>query len=745
MYRISASPFDDIDEISDKVLKPLWTVKDFNDAEKLHEWCVNAVDVCEDFYADYFQVQRDNLLLYRGIQWIAAERNLNRQLDRPQTAQGRSPRIVINHLYDFTEQWVSRITRYRPVVAVYPGKADIESQNEAKISHGVLDDIWYKNNIDRHLQEWVRYIKIFGEGYLFNLWNPNKGDLHPDWAEASRRGDRVAVLGPDGLPVVDSTSGDPLLLQQAVRIGDVEYINVAPWHVFDQPCRDRDKIEWTITWETVDVEYLKAKYPEQADKIQADGLANVFQGEKFKITKMKNEVVVYTVYHPPSEFLANGRYVKFIRSNGVILENVDYPYSHGKLPYQYMADIDVPDQIRGMSFFQQLQPITHQINAVASLIYKALVLFAHPKIVAPERSIDVAQLLNESTAMFYSGGVPPSLMTQHPVTPELFSYMQVLEGLADKISGIFTMSRGEAPSGVRAAKALRVLEEQEDKRSYITAIKYNELGIVSNAKMTLSIAGDYYDDTDGRLLRIVGKNNAYTIKSFKAANLSKPYDIRVENTTALSQSPAARIEEINEINAIPVQPDSVFSKGQIVSALNLTASEAFKDVATRAYDCAASENEDFAAGAPVADPVPQEDLITHWQTHQQPMQSREYKELWPPEFKAAAERHLLMTEYLMWKRAYGVISPLGEVLVKGNPVFLSKLQALCPDFPILLTQPLDPMPMMGMPPMGGGGMPPPGAPPGAMGNTLQPEPLQSGAQTTLPPPDVAPAQPNPNG
>lgn len=740
-YRLSTSPFDDIDELSQKVLKPLWTIKDFTNEEMVHRWCMDAVDVCEDYYADYFQIQRDNLLVYKGVQWLAQERNLNRQLDRQQILQRRSPRVVINHIYDYVEQWVSRLTRYRPAVAVYPASSNYEDKNDAKIAKGVLDHIWYNNNIDKQLQFWIRNVKVFGEAYMWVLWNPQKGDIHPDWAYAAKQGMRVPVLDSQGQPVVDETTGDPYLVQRCVRIGDVEYVHDAPWHVCDMPCRNREEIDWSYRWYTQDVEYLKAKYPDKADRIKADGTANVFKNERLKISKMKNEVVVYELYHRQHEFLDQGRYIKFIRSNGVVLENTILPYSHGKIPYVYMADIDVPDQIRGMSFIQQIFPITHQINAVASLIYKALVLFAHPKIVAQENSVDISQLLNESTVVFYSGGVPPSLMTQHPVTPELFNYLNKLEELADKISGIFTMSRGTAPSGVRAAKALRVLEEQEDKRSYITAIKYNEQGIVGNAKMTLATAGDYYDDTDGRLLRIVGRDNEYSIRPFKNSNLSKAYDIRIENTTALSQSPAARIEEISEINQIPVAPDSVFSKGQIVNALDLTASEEFKNVASRAFRCAESENQDLLAGVPVAEPYPAEDLITHWQTHAQVFQSRDYKASVPPQLKQAFEAHFLATEYLIWNKAYGLVTPLGQALSMPNATFQMKLQALCPDFPLLFKQPIPPMALGGVMPPGGMATPNTQM---AMGNELQPEPLQSGADTGLPPPSVNPSGVNPN-
>jgi hypothetical protein len=276
------------------------------------------------------------------------------------------------------------------------------------------------------------------------------------------------------------------------------------------------------------------------------------------------------------------------------------------------------------------------------------------------------------------------------IAPELFTYLGKLEETAEKLSGVFTMSRGQAPSGVRAAKALRVLEEQEDKRAYVTAITYNNVALCDNAKLTLALAGQMYDNADGRLLQIVGKDNEFKIQSFESANLSKPYHFRIENTTALSQSPAARIDEISEIMQIRFDPQAPISREQFVQLLDLTASDQFKDIITRATKCAESENDDFLAGRPVAPPTETEDLICHWKVHAQAFQSREYKELVKPEFKQAAEQHFYVTEYLMFEKANGIPGSMGQPLRMGNPAFQQRLMIECPDFPMLLQQPIPP-------------------------------------------------------
>lgn len=725
--------FDDL-EFSDKEISPLWSIKDINDNSEngeVEKWFDNTVTACQDFYRDFFQIQMDNLLLYKGVHWLSADRQANRILDRQGFPNIRNPRVVINHLGDFVTQWVSRLTRYRPAVAIYPARSQQEDADDAKIAKSVLDYVWYVNNIDELLQEYVRQFKIFGEAYLWILWNPQKGDIHPDWQQAAAMGQKVPVVDSAGKPVM-TDKGDPMFMDKALHIGDVDFQIDAPWHVFDQPCRNRRNIDWSIRWQVMDIEYLKAKYPDQADKIHPDlDLNHLYTGYRLDVARLKNQIVVYDLYHRSSEFLEKGRYIRRIK--GCILENTDLPFEHGQIPYLYLSDIEVPDQIRGVSFFQQLFPLQHQINAVASLIYKSLVLYAHPKMVVQEGSCEFQQLLNESTIVSYSGGVPPTLLTQSPVAGELFQYLNKLEETAEKLSGIYTMSRGQAPSGVRAAKALRVLEEQEDKRAYVTAVKYNNIALCNNAKMTLSVAGTYYDDADGRLAQIVGKDNQYKIIQFKSANLSKPWNIRIENTTALSQSPAARIDEIVELSQMQFNPMSLLSREQTVKLLDLTASDEFKSIITRAIDCAQSETDDFLAGRPVQDPTETEDLLAHWRIHVQATQSREYKDMTDPTRKAALERHLYITEYLMFEKANGVTSSMGMPLRMGNPAFAQKLAIECPDFPLLLKTPVPPM-MAGMGAPAGAGMAGPEA-----SATLQPAavdtgmPIDNGADTAPPP------------
>ena len=176
--RLSVNPFDDIDLMT-KQVKPLWTVKDLTSETDVLTWCNDAVDVCKQYYRDLFQMQMDNVLIYRGMQWLNQDKQFTSSVDRTGVPTRRSPKLVINNLFDITESWVSKLTRFRPAVAIYPTNVEQSDVDDAKISRDVLDHIWYQQKIDQVNAKLARFERITGEGFLFITWDYSKGDISP--------------------------------------------------------------------------------------------------------------------------------------------------------------------------------------------------------------------------------------------------------------------------------------------------------------------------------------------------------------------------------------------------------------------------------------------------------------------------------------------------------------------------------------------------------------------------------------
>ena len=183
--------------------------------------------------------------------------------------------------------------------------------------------------------------------------------------------------------------------------------------------------------------------------------------------------------------------------------------------------------------------------------------------------------------------------------------------------------------------------------------------------MTISVCGDYYQPDDGRMLRIVGKNNKYAIKHFDSSNLNKSYDVRLELGKALPESKAGRIQRIIEI--MQMNPE-LLPKERWIDLLELGHTDKMNSLITVAIRAAESENEDIMAGKPVGDPEEYEDHITHWKVHTKFIQDRTFKEEAPPERRQEMMSHIAIHEFLMTEKS------------KANPAFEAKLAELPVDF-----------------------------------------------------------------
>jgi hypothetical protein len=369
------------------------------------------------------------------------------------------------------------------------------------------------------------------------------------------------------------------------------------------------------------------------------------------------------MYHKKTKYCLNGYYIKFTKD--AILEVSDLPFNHGELPFVRITDMDVPEQLNGVSQYEMVSPIQSMHDNLSTLLAKNIYLMGHSKWVMPRGACKIESLGNDNTIVQYQGPVPPTMLQTQPNPPEAYNFRNQLREELGQIYGVQGVSRGQPPKGITAAVALQFLNEQEQERNSTTVIKHNDM-IKSMAKLTIAVCGDYYDPDDGRMLRIVGKNNKYAIRHFDAANLHRNYDVRLELGSGLPESKAGKVQRIVEI--MQMKPD-LLSNERWIDLLDLGNSDKMNSLITVAVRAAESENEDIMAGRPVGDPEDFEDHIIHWKTHTTAMQERTFKEECPPEYRQEMMEHIAIHEYLMVEKA------------QQNPLFQGKLAELA-NFPV---------------------------------------------------------------
>jgi len=631
-------------------LPPFFTVKDKPEAELL-EWLKKTVEYRSKAHRDYFAVCRRNLIAYSGKYHDSGKRQSDSLEYRPQR---RTSKYFVNHLYEMTENLVSRMTRVKPAVEVIPANDEYEDTNAAKAVQLLIKHLWYINDTDTMIQKLHRHKYIFGNAYLKIDWDENKGDLHPDYVAIRNSGKKVEL--PKGTPI---------------RTGDVCYKIVIPWDLLEDPDKCWEESDLLIEQEVLHIEVLKHNHPEKAKLLKPVKDLTEFSLDKLKDVKKANHVVKYTAYYKHDEHCVEGK--KIVFTNDTILEIDTLGHSHGDFPFSKLTDIDVPGTTLGVSRYQQALSVQNGHNNLSQTIMKNEFMMGAPKWMMPRGACKVDQLGNGRTIIQYQGVVPPQLIQMNPTSPTTFEFRDRIENDLGKVMGVHAVSRGEPPKGITAAVALQFLNEQETERSISDIAKHNNF-VREVARKSVAVAGDHYQMDDGRMIRILGKENKFMAKYFDAANLHKDYDIRIQNSSALPQSQAARMERVLQTMQYGYE---LLTPERWVELLEFGSTEKMHTIITSAINSAESENEDMLEGLPVEEPKEWEDHITHLRVHYKKMQQRSFKEDIDDELTEEFIMHVKITEMLAHERA------------QKNPLFASKLAQL-EQFPMFYDVPAPP-------------------------------------------------------
>lgn len=648
--------FENIDEPAQQARprKPIW-VYDLKQTEdkRILDWLNGELGYLIEKNRDRLALISRNEYLYRGVQYETQE--IRRDLQDRSVDKTRSvPKIVVNHLYDLTTNRVGRLVKYKPAVAILPSNNEHQDKVAAKITKALLDNIWYELDFDGKVTPEVGLTtSVKGETYLWIDWDPNAGDLHPD---SPKDGAEVTLMGENGEPLKNE-DGTPIKVKEEVHVGDVAYEVTPPERVFLQPQIRIQDVEYCFRATVYSCEDAKLKFPKAAHKIKP----NVDKYRDYPVAKRQDliePVLIWEFWHKKTKALKDGALIYF--TDTAILSSSKHKFNHGDLPFERFTDIDEPGVLHGMSFFETVKALTATYNNLTNMIVRNQYLVAHPKWMMPAGSAKIESLGNDITVVQFKGPQAPQLIQASPTSPEVFNFRGQLKEDFQQLSGVFGVSRGEPPPGIKAGVALQFLSEQEAERANLQILKWNDF-IKCVAIKTLAVAGDYYDTTDNRMVRILGKNNKWMTKFFDASYLTKQYDIRVQNSSALPQSKAARVQTIMDLNQ---QFPELLPKEQIIELLDLGQSDEYIDQVTSAVRTAEAENEAILNGDKTAGVKEYENHLLHWQIHAKAVQDYSFKEETPEEQRQAMIDHIMVHEMFLVKKG------------KTNQALAQKLAAL---------------------------------------------------------------------
>lgn len=683
-----------------KPLTPAWTVLGKKSKDNTLKWFGEAKENLQKLSEDRIQACVNNILWYTGEYTQIYDRRSLSPGRQEQPLQKRVLPRVFNHLFDITEQRVSRLSRYKPSFDTVPTNRETKDYKVARLIKVALQAFARRVQMDFLMQDVERWAAVCGEILIGTEWNPHIGDRKS--------------------------------FRSVERIGDVDAYIKAPWTYFPAPKTRWEDVDWCLDIkEVIHIDEARKKYGKNS--LEPDNKKNIFDFNEGIDEKREDEVVVWRVIQLPCEYLPNGGILTVI-NNTIVGEEYDrYPYSHYGFPWERHTDIDVPGRLFGVSFYQQLKPMQNAYNRLTSVMVRNALLVGHPHILMRKGAAKIESFGNAPTVIEYNSPEAPTALTWNSIPQEFFQLRKEIKEEMGQISGIMGVSRGAPPSGARAASMLKFYEEQEEQRASTQIIKHNEL-IRRIYLKAASIIGDYYPTTSKeRMIRVVGKENQYLIESFEDTKISSEYDVIIVNSTGFSESMAGRLEEVQLL--LQVAPN-ILSPDQIADVLELKNPQKAYDISTAALKESEEENQMALDGKELPQPQPYQDLIVHWRTHMILLNNFTWEMNVPKDVKEMMYEHMTATEMLMQMKA------------QQNAAFAEILGAL-PGYPAFYNlQPEPPKPegqqqQPAMPPMGA--MPMPGMPQEAFGGgpgvlPELPSVAQDGLPQSGPPPPIFPPE-----
>ena len=631
------------------------------------EWLNNRFRRVYEKSFPRFVLYRRYLSYYKNVEEESAD-GLSRTVNRNVPTGSRKPKMRDNIIWDLVDQKTAEISKSTSKVAFIPQSYfDQKDINNAKACKILCQSRVEEMKLDQILSQQDRIMFLFGHTISEVCWNDETGPLNPKYiAKKKEYGGKV--------PKIDVETGVVLegkyLSDEEMKLGDVEVKPLLPWYCFPEETKksvkECDYFE-TICWkfkEEVEATWTKAK-----GKIKANSHV-MWDMASSDLSVPDNMVMVRTFWHKPTKFFPEG--CKITYCEDTILEWIDFPYDDKELPFVEDKDIEIMDEFWGRPFIINIEQYYRMNNSILSGQARNHGVLNAPKYVYPEGSVDKQSLNNEFGSIAYRGPQAPQVLQHNYVNRGEIELTNSISSRTGKLARLFDISRGNIPNGVTAAQAMRLLEEQQFQAMSVTSNNRKQRILDIYKKMILRMA-QYYKPDDGRMSRLLGQNNSYLMKSFSEFDFSLIYDLRLENKSALSDSPAGRMAEIVDLNTAN-QQDPLFGKKEMVKLLGLNLVEAFQDEVTYSVDTAKQCLDMILNGEEAPAPEGTDGLLEFYGVFSRFVESPEYKFVISPETKQIIMEYIMGIEMLCYEKS-----------VK-NPKFAGEL-SLFAKYPMVFTPP----------------------------------------------------------
>lgn len=255
--------------------------------------------------------------------------------------------------------------------------------------------------------------------------------------------------------------------------------------------------------------------------------------------------VIESWHLPSGKDAEDGRHTITIE-NCTLLEE---PYEKDYFPFVFFRWGLRPLGFFGQGISEQLQGLQLEINKILRTIQVSMHLVSIPKIfVEASSKIVTAHLNNKIGGIIKYAGVKPEPGQLGVIPPELFSHLDRLYQRCYEVVGVSQLAATSAkPAGLNSGKALRMYNDIETERFMSVGMRY-EQAFLDAAKQFIDLAREIEESEDeGLKVKVKGDKFMKTIKWKDVDIDNDKYLMQMFPTSALSQNPSSRLQEVQEL------------------------------------------------------------------------------------------------------------------------------------------------------------------------------------------------------
>lgn len=234
---------------------------------------------------------------------------------------------------------------------------------------------------------------------------------------------------------------------------------------------------------------------------------------------------------------------------------LDEEYKRDRFQFAQMVGLRRPRSVYGRSVMRLLAPAQREHDITTTKLQNAHAMTGTHLAIPRGANIDVREIDNEIATVFeYDGAQPPVVFNPDAVNPQFYSYRANIPQEMKQAIGLSDMSTsGQVPAGLSQAsgRALRVFQNAEDQR-LILSHRAIERWVVEISWLIVEEARYLTEHNPDYTSRYVGKNSAERLPWKELLGDKDDFVIRVAPASALSNDPAGRIDDAQQLLAMGI-------------------------------------------------------------------------------------------------------------------------------------------------------------------------------------------------